>query len=268
MAIGIILFLLTIEYVMLFMRIAIVDEPDYNICAVYGQNFSKTLSALALLNHYIYDKNYTRHLFLYSGLTDYEELRIKIQIKDIDIDRENRELQNIVVPHKEFEGLVKKKSLKSIMKTDKKFKTLEDAVCVAQNDFSKNLLFGNDVARGVKERNKKAGPPDKVYYYLKTLNEIAKIKRNIHPDFSLVLLARMYGCLCSGESKGMHESKKRMKQRIWHDGTGYSHFIDHLKPSEGERLYGDTWDNFCIRIYFKWDEKNQKTIVGWIGDHP
>jgi hypothetical protein len=222
---------------------------------------------MALLNQYIYHPDYNKHLFLYKGLTEFgDELAIISFIQDISI--KDAELGKIVKKTDNPEGVVKKKSLKGIKKEDTLFETLENAVYAAQNDFSENLIFGNDVDRGVKGRNKNAGPPDKVYYYLKTLNDITEIKKTAHSDWSLVLLARMHGCNCSGESNRVQDDENDMRKRTWHDGVGCSRFIDHLKPSEGERLHGDIWDNSCIRIYFKWSEEMKKTIVGWIGEHP
>jgi hypothetical protein len=237
--------------------IHLIEEPDNDIRETYGENFVKTLSSIALLNSYIYDNDYNRHLFLYSGLKKYEELNVNVDIKGINI--ADGELKKIVKPG-EFKGTVKKKSLKTPKKTPLQFNTLHDAVEQARNDFSNNLIFGNDIDKGVKERNNNAGPPAKVYYYLKTLNEITEIKKNIHPDFSLVLLARMYGCNCSGESGEI----------MYDDGNGKSGFTNHLKPAESKYpYYVDHFDDgYCIRIYFKWSEERKKTIVGWIGKHP
>jgi hypothetical protein len=247
--------------------VQLVKDPDKKILEIYGENFKSMLASIALLNQYIYHPDYNKHLFLYKGLTEFgDELTIISFIKDICI--EDVELRKIIKNPDKLEGVVKKKSLKKIVKEDRRFETLEKAVKQAKNDFSENLLFGNDVDSGVKGRSKDAGPPDKVYYYLKTLSEVTEIKRTEHPDWCLVLLTRMYGCNCSSESDGVQKNENCMRKRTWHDGTGYSRFIDHLKPSEGERLPGGIWDNFCIRIYFEWDEETQKTIVGWIGEHP
>jgi hypothetical protein len=236
--------------------IYLIDEPNNKILETYGQNFIKTLSSIALLNQYIYN-DYTKHLFLYRGLKQYEELRINAQIKHIFF--ENDELSEIIKNQKEITGTVKKKSIKSITKTEKKFDTLEDAVSAAQSEFS-NLIFGNDVQSGVKESDKRAGPPDKVYYYLKTLNDITEIKKNIPSEISPVLLARMYGCNCSSESGGLQEDESLIQQRTFDDGYGGKTVcIDHLKLDER--------DSQKIRIHFKWDNDTKITFVGWIGKH-
>jgi hypothetical protein len=247
--------------------IQLAKNPDVKILEMYGQNFKNTLASITLLNQYVYHPDYDRHLFLYKGLTEFgDELTVISFIKDISIADE--ELKTIVKNPGKLEGVVKKKSIKSIKETALNFETLEEAVKRARNDFSDNLVFGNDIDKGVKERNKDAGrPPAKVYYYLQTLSEVTEIKRTARPDCSLLLLARMYGCNCSSESNRVQENENCMRKRTWHDGAEYSRFIYHLKPSEGERLNGE-WDNFCIRIYFKWSEETKKTIVGWIGKHP
>jgi hypothetical protein len=238
--------------------IQLVKDLDKESLKLYGKNFKNTLASIALLNQYIYHPDYNKHLFLYKGLTEFgDELAIISFINDISI--ENVELEKIIKSPDKLEGVVKKKSLKRIEKEDRRFETLEKAVKQAQNEFSDNLIFGNDIDSGVKERNKEAGPPDKVYYYLKTLNDITEIKRNTHPDWSFVLLARMYGCNCSDQSKEI----------MYDDGNGKSGFVDHLKPAESEsyNVY-HVDDGNCIRIFFKWSEEIKKTIVGWIGKHP
>jgi hypothetical protein len=120
----------------------------------------------------------------------------------------------------------------------------------AQDDFSDSLIFGNDIDRGVKERNRCAGPPAKVYYYLKTLSEVTDIKRTAHPDCPLVLLARMYGCNCSDLSEEI----------VYDDGSGKSGFVDHLKPAESKQPYHiyHIDDGECIRIFFKWSAETKK----------
>jgi hypothetical protein len=234
--------------------------PENKILETYGENFRKTIASIALLNQYVYRPDYDKHLFLYKGLAEFGgELEITSSLKDISI--ENDELKEIIKKPGKLEGVVKKKSLKSIITAPKKFETLEKAVEQAQKEFADNLIFGNDIERGVKERNKDAGPPDRVYYYLKTLSEITGIKRTVHPNFSLALLARMYGCNCADGSS---------KEMLYDGGGGESGFADHLRPAESKSpYYIDKFDDGnCIRIFFKWSEETKKTIVGWIGKHP
>ncbi|MFP3091168.1 hypothetical protein LQZ21_12665 [Treponema sp. TIM-1] len=249
------------------LEIKLKKSPENNIRKTYGENFIRTLSSIALLNKFIYDNEPGRHLFVYKGLD--EELTIQSHFKSISFGgylkewievAKNDELNKIIHESSEFEGIVKKKSIKSIKETPQNFTTLEEAVKRAQHDFSNNLVFGNDIESGVKERNRDAGPPDKVYYYLKTLSEITGIKRTAHPDYPLVLLARMYGCNCSGQSEEI----------MYDDGGGKSGFVDHLKPAESKFPYHiyHSDDGHCIRIFFKWSAETKQTIVGWIGEHP
>jgi hypothetical protein len=245
----------------------LINNPENNIRKTYGENFIRALSSIALLNKFIYDK-LDRHLFVYHGL--YEELIIKSHFKDISVGKylgegikklKNDELNKIIKESNEFEGVVKKKSIEGIKETALIFKTLEEAVKKARDDFRGNLVFGNDIDRGVKERNKDAGrPPDKVYYYLQTLSEVTEIKRTARPDCSLLLLARMYGCNCSDQSEKI----------MYDDGSRKNDFSNHLKPAESKiPYYIDKFDDgHCIRIFFKWSEETKKTIVGWIGKHP
>jgi hypothetical protein len=246
-------------------KIDLPDSHENNIRKTHGENFVCTLASIALLNKFIYDNESGRHLFVYNGLA--VELKIKScfnkavfgdSFKKWIEDSKNDELNKIIYESVEFEGTVKKKSIKNVKETPLNFTILEEAVTRAKNDFSNNLVFGKDIDEGIKERNERAGPPGKVYFYLQTLSEITEIKKTTHPDCSLVLLARMYGCNCSGQSKKI----------MYDDGSGKSGFVEHLKPAEGTH-YGDDFDDGeCIRIFFKWSAETKKTIVGWIGKHP
>jgi hypothetical protein len=251
------------------LEIELPKNPENTIRKTYGENFIRTLSSLAFLNKFIYDNEPGRHLFVYHGLD--EKLTVKsIFKKEISLGDDlrkwvgekpkNDDLYKIIYKSNWFEGTVKKKSVKGIKETALKFASLAEAVEKARDDFSDNLIFGNDIDRGVKGRNEKAGPPAKVYYYLKTLSEITGIKRTVHPDCPLVLLARMYGCNCSGQNGA----------ETYDDGNGKSGFVDHLKPADSEsyRVYHVDEGKECIRIFFKWSEETKKTILGWIGAHP
>jgi hypothetical protein len=240
--------------------ICLAKDPENKILETYGENFRKTIASIALLNQYIYRPDYDKHLFLYKGLAEFgDELEVDVFFKNISI--KDSGLGKIIKSPDKLEGVVKKKSLKSVKITPERFKTLGEAVEQAQKEFADNLIFGSDVEEGVGERNKDAGPPDKVYFYLQTLSEITGIKRNKHQNFPLVLLARMYGCNCAGGSS---------KEMLYDDGGGKSGFVDHLRPAESRSpYYIDKFDDGnCIRIFFKWSEETKQTIVGWIGKHP
>jgi hypothetical protein len=69
--------------------------------------------------------------------------------------------------------------------------------------------------------------------------------------------------IASGESETVLNSPAEQKARTWDDGAGAKRgFNFHLKPSEA------TSPDRCVRVYFEYDEKRSKTIVGWIGKHP
>jgi hypothetical protein len=233
-----------------------IDKPDVKVAETYGQNFSKTISAISLLNHFMYD-NYDRNLFFYPRLANNEELSIFSRFEKINT--MNHELRNIVNNCKELKGVVKVNFTGNIAKKHEPINTLEEAVKKAEAEFSKYLCFGNDVWRGINNRDPDAGPPEKVYYYLKTLSEVTGIKRTKPPDWSLVLLAKMYGCDCSSEGVELKKNENLMQCRKFYYGNGEcDYFVDHLKPN-------NNWDKKGIRIHFKWI-KNM-TVIGWIGKH-
>jgi hypothetical protein len=79
-------------------------------------------------------------------------------------------------------------------------------------------------------------------------------------EFSFVLLARMYGCNCSSETKKLQNDERLMQKRRFTDNHGREiECIDHLRPDEG--------DSHKIRIHFRWNNDTKMTFVGWIGKH-
>jgi hypothetical protein len=127
---------------------------------------------------------------------------------------------------------------------------------------STDLLFGGDVGHGVVDVSPDAGPPEKILEHLKTLAEMARIRRDgsLGKNVSDWLAER--GISASAESELIENNKTERQKRTWDDGIGKRFFSSHLKPNES------TGPDKCVRIYYEFDEPTGKVIVGWIGRHP
>lgn len=139
--------------------------------------------------------------------------------------------------------------------------SVEEAVDRARKTFADQLIFGDDVDSGVSTLNDQAGPPDKVFTYLKTLSDLTVARREGLGKDPLLWL-REHGVKASGESGTVLSNAVEMRRRTWHDGEGRREFGMHLKPVDGSS------PDKCVRIYFDYAEEKQKTIVAYVGRHP
>lgn len=140
--------------------------------------------------------------------------------------------------------------------------TVEEAVAQARKQFSEDLVFGSDVAKGVEGLNPEAGPPDKILAYLRWLAEAARAKRSGPLGKTLIGWLGERGVIASSETALDRESPTERKKRTWNDGVEARCFDMHLKPSDG------TSPDRCVRIYFVWRDEDKKMVVGWVGRHP
>lgn len=141
--------------------------------------------------------------------------------------------------------------------------TVEEAVFEAIESFPGTLVFGSAVYDGIHTLAADAGPPDKILSYLEALSEVTIAKRNGPLGTTMVKWLLERGVIASGESDTVRRSTKDRQARTWDDGTGKTRLFElHLKPSDA------TSPDRCVRIYFDYDEQEQKTVVGWIGTHP
>lgn len=136
--------------------------------------------------------------------------------------------------------------------------TVMEAVDFARNQHPNELLFGGDVENGVRGLAPNAGPPEKVLTYLRQLAEMSKAREAYGLGKSVVSWLKERGVEASTES----ETTRKAGGYRFDDGGGSSEFELHLKPSNA------TSPDRCVRIYFKFSEKNSKVIVGWVGRHP
>jgi hypothetical protein len=153
------------------------------------------------------------------------------------------------------------------------FNDLVAACEKAKKEFDERLVFGARVDKdGIKTVASRAGPPELVYLYLRTLYSVAKIiivhSLSINKDEQeLVKMLNAHGLICSPDREDYH--KYRCKERTFDDGTGeYKFFNIHLKPSTHDDIDQSDKNSLTVRIYLKWDSSGKVMRVGWIGGHP
>jgi hypothetical protein len=139
--------------------------------------------------------------------------------------------------------------------------SVEEAVHRAREAFTEQLIFGDDVEAGVAALSEQAGPPDKIFMYLKTLAELTVARQQGLGRDPLTWL-KEHGVKASGESETVLCSASDMRRRTWHDGDVRREFQMHLKPVDGSS------PDRCVRIYFDYVEEKRKTIVAYVGRHP
>jgi hypothetical protein len=141
--------------------------------------------------------------------------------------------------------------------------TVADAIEAARKRFGLELVFGNDVVRGVETIAIDAGPPDKVFEYLRTLAEMTQRRQSEGLGKDMIQWLNDQGVKASTESETTINNNAEMKRRTWDSGSGQTRrFVRHLKPKEA------TSPDQCVRIYFDYDEVAAMTVVGWVGRHP
>jgi hypothetical protein len=139
--------------------------------------------------------------------------------------------------------------------------TIAEAIDRARHSLDR-LYFGKDVDSGVAALSPEAGPPDKVLDYLKALQKMADTQSAGPLGVTQVQWLNGIGVHASGESETIRNSDREMRKRIWHGLSGRQKFETHLKPNDS--ISPDK----CVRIYFDFDHKNGRVVVGWVGRHP
>ena len=149
-----------------------------------------------------------------------------------------------------------------------------------------DAFFFNEIVRGnsvnhdnftkvTKVKNLTEKEVQKVFFYLKTLNEIVvtinekDISNEVASDKNIVELMNAHGLLCSPEPEATmsHMKEHNCPQRTLYKGAEKDILFDfHLKPVTNDKNNGFDGEP-TVRIYIAWDSENKKIIVGWLGRH-
>jgi len=140
--------------------------------------------------------------------------------------------------------------------------SVQDAVEKARKLYATQLTFGDDVADGIGGVAPNAGPPQKVFDYIKAVANLVDKRRDGGLGDTMVHWLKTNGVSASSESETIQNNRDEMHKRTWHDGRGTKAFVTHLKPTDA------TSPDRCVRIYFDWDDASDKAVIGWVGRHP
>jgi len=170
------------------------------------------------------------------------------------------------------ESLSTEIKLKQINKINYKynpqFKSVLNAIEHAKEIFNDCIIFGKDVEKGIKTIRDAAGPPDRIFAYLKTLDEFCKIKRSQKIAFSDAHILQVLGCICSNENEEDMKNEDFFKKRMFDNGNNEKILFNlHLKPNTFSEYEDVGNKKRTVRIYVFWENKQEKVIVGWIGKH-
>lgn len=136
--------------------------------------------------------------------------------------------------------------------------TVEDAVRYARERWPNQLVFGNDVTKGVGQLQPKAGPPAKILHHLAGLAAYCDMQLGRDAEGLRI------GVWLSSVNINASGHRKDSLEHAYHDplqGERIS-FEHHTKPKEA------TASKSCPRIYYRYDPSRNMVSVGWIGPHP
>jgi len=234
-------------------------SPSLQLSIKEKEEFTKRLNLIGIINNFIY-KNSTSHVLIVKESIKYFLLDSKNVTFSLNEKINNEELMIAEIDTKHIDHLK--------YHNEEKYKSVLEAYNDAKTQFSSYIIFGNDVEKGIKTIRDSAGPPDRIFTYLKTLTEYCEYKKkngNIIPD-DIILNA--LGCICSYESEKNLEDKKVKNARMFDNGKKRTKLFNlHLKPNTFSELDDLGNKSRTVRIYISWDDKQKKVIVGWIGKH-
>jgi hypothetical protein len=234
-------------------------NPSFQLSIKEKKEFTKRLNLIGIINNFIY-KNSTFHILIVKESIERFLLDSKNVTFSLNEKTSNEELMTAKIDTKHIDHLK--------YHNEEKYKSVLEAYNNAKIQFSRYIIFGNDVEKGIKTIRNSAGPPDRIFAYLKTLTEYCEYKMNngnIIPD-DIILNA--LGCICSYESENDMKDKKVKNDRMFDNGKNRKKLFNlHLKPNTFSELDDLGNKSRTVRIYISWDDKQKKVIVGWIGKH-
>jgi hypothetical protein len=139
--------------------------------------------------------------------------------------------------------------------------TVADAVEAAHREFAGKLAFGDDVPSYIETLNPGAGPPEKVFRFLRTLADLSSTLESGPIGKSVPIWLRDVGVEASGESETVKKSKEAKLRRTFRISGEETYCEFHAKPSDGVS------PDLCVRIYFAIAAKAPRVRIGYVGRH-
>jgi hypothetical protein len=233
-------------------------NPSLKLTLNENNEFINRINLIGIINNFIY-KN-SKFLILI----------IKESIKKFSLNSKNIHFSISEKNYKKnkMTAIIKTKNIYTFKNINKKYETVLEVYNDAKTQFSRHIIFGNDVERGIKTIRNSSGPPERIFAYLKTLTEYCDYKKNDKNNIPDDIILNALGCICSYESEKDIEDEKVKEARMFDNGKNERILFNlHLKPNTFN-LTDDLGNRSrTVRIYISWDEKQKKVIVGWIGKH-
>jgi hypothetical protein len=139
--------------------------------------------------------------------------------------------------------------------------SVAEAVEVARRKFAGRLAFADDIADQLKSLNTGAGPPEKIFRYLRTLADLSSSLETGPIGNSIPNWLREAGVEASGESETVKKSRDAKRQRTFRIGGDDIYCEFHAKPTDGVP------PDLCVRIYFALSDDAPRVRVGYVGRH-
>ncbi len=143
-------------------------------------------------------------------------------------------------------------------------KSVSEAIDIANREY-KRLAFGMDVDDGVKGLDPSAGPPKKILRTFMVLDKYAAtmIELNGNIGKRTIDWFSEQGVNVAPESSGVRKSDTRRQKRTFRNPASKDIDVYDLHA----RLGGGS-ANRVVRIYFRYDRNEKKTVIGWVGQKP
>ncbi len=137
-----------------------------------------------------------------------------------------------------------------------------EAIQQARDQFATTLTFGEKIDEHAATLDASAGPPEKLYRYLETLNRLSiELGSNRALGRTIPIWLRENNVECSGESETVANNKEAKKRRTFKIDGKLQYCEWHAKPSDGVS------PNLCVRIYFSIGAEGKRVKIGYIGRH-
>jgi hypothetical protein len=234
-------------------------NPSIQLTPDENNKIGNRLNLIGIINNFIYKDTKFLVLLIRESIKN-----ISLESNDISFLFDEKEINE-----KTMSATINTKHIDNIKySNEEQYESVLKVYKIAKEQFSSYIVFGNDVEGGIETIRDSAGPPDRIFAYLKTLTEYCEYKRkngNTIPD-DIILNA--LGCICSYESEKDMNDEKTKNARMFDNGNNEKILFNlHLKPNTFSEYEDLNKKSRTVRIYISWNEEQEKVIVGWIGRH-
>lgn len=235
-------------------------KPLYKNSKKNSDEIIHRLNHIGILNKYIYKNNFMHNLVINESIKN-----ITLKSKMISFSIWGKENHDEKMSVSIETSNISEVNVKKIEISEK----VIDVYQYAKKELYDYIIFGNDVKKGIETIKDYAGPPNRIFAYLKTLKEYCIYKKNNEIIISDQYMLHSLGCVCSYEDDGIFSDERAMDERSFDNGNNEKQLFKlHLKPNTFPEYKDTERRKRTVRIYISWNDLQKKVIVGWIGKHP